>query len=148
MKTILLICETSKRSHVKAKDFCLSFVHWGVNKAISHKTTIEMYECGYEGQLAYYEDAKLHLNDTYQAAEIPPVIKGQLNAHNITITRAKKAILDAYRYKDKKSILRKFEKTPYYSLMHDGISKFSHELNRVYMREIDDDCTHFSSPIG
>ena len=30
-------------------------------------------ECGYEGQLAYYEDAKVYLSDTYPAAEIPPV---------------------------------------------------------------------------
>ena len=54
-----------------------------------------MYECGYEGQLAYYGDAKVYLRDTYPAAEIPPVIKVQLNSHNFT--KAEKAILDAYR---------------------------------------------------
>ena len=30
--------------------------------------------------------------------------------------------------------------------MHDEISKFGHELNGVYMREIDDDCAPFSLP--
>ena len=84
------------------------------------------------------------LSDTYPAAEISPVIKVQLNSHNIT--RAKKAILDAYRHHDGKLIYRKFEKTPYYSLMHNGISKFGHELNGVYMRGIDDDCVPFSLP--
>ena len=143
-KVIPLVHETSKRSYVKAKGFCLSFVHQEVSKAISHKTTIEMYECGYEVQLAYYEDAIVYLSDTYPAAEIPPVIKVQLNSHNIT--RVEKAILDAYRYDDEKSIFIKFEKTPYYSLMHDGISKFGHELNGVYMRGIDDDCAPFSLP--
>ena len=73
----------------------MSFVHQGLNKAVSHKATIAMYKCGYEGQLAYYGDTKVYLGDTYPAAEIPPVIKVQLNSHNIT--KAEKAILDAYR---------------------------------------------------
>ena len=75
MKVIPLVGETSKRSHVRAKGFCLSFVYWGINKAILHKTTTEMYKCGYEGQLGYYKDAKVYLSDTYPAAEILPVIK-------------------------------------------------------------------------
>ena len=54
-----------------------------------------MYKCGYEGQLAHYGDAKVYLGDTYPTAEITPVIKVQLNSHNIT--KAEKAILDAYR---------------------------------------------------
>ena len=102
-----------------------------------------MYECGYEGQLAYYENVKVYLSDAYPAAENPPVIKVQLNSHNI---RSEKAVLDASRYDDEKSIFRKFEKTPYYSLMHDGISKFGHELSGVYMRGIDDDCAPFFLP--
>ena len=91
-----------------------------------------MYQCGYEGQLAYYKDANVYLSDTYPAAKIPPVIKVQLNSHNIT--GAEKAVLDVYKYDD------------YYSLMHDGISKFGHELNWVYVRGIDDDCAVFSLP--
>ena len=117
-----IVGKFSKRSYVKVKGFCLAFVHRGFNEAISHKTTIEMYGCGYEGQLAYYEDVKEYLSDTYPAAEIHRVIKVQLNSQNIT--RAEKVILDAYRYVDEKSIFRKFKKTPYYTLIHDGISKF------------------------
>ena len=75
-------------------------------------STIEMYECSYEGQLAYYEDAKVYLSATYPTTKIPPVIKVQLNSHNT--------------YNDKILIYRKFEKTPYYSFMHDEISKFGH----------------------
>ena len=93
LKVIPLAGEISKRSHVKVKSFCLYFVHRGVNKAISHETTIEMHGCCYEGQLAYYEDVKVYLSDSYSAAEIHPVIKVQLNSQNIT--RAEKAILDA-----------------------------------------------------
>ena len=42
LKVIPLVGETSKRRHVKAKGFCLSFVQQGVSKAISHETTTEM----------------------------------------------------------------------------------------------------------
>ena len=149
LKVIPLAGEISKRSHVKVKGFCLSFVHRGVNKAISHETTIEMHGCGYEGQLAYYKDVKVYLSDTYPAAEIHPVIKVQLNSQNIT--RAEKAILDAYRYDDEKSIFRKFKKTPYYTLIYDGISKFWSRVKwrgggegGAYMRGIDDYCVPFS----
>ena len=103
-----------------------------------------MYECGYEGQLAYYEDTKVYLSDTYAAAEITPVIKVQLDSHNIA--RAENRILDAHRYDDKKLIFRKFVKTPYYSMMQDWISKFGHKLNGVYMRGINDDCAPVSLP--
>ena len=103
-----------------------------------------MYECSYEGQLAYHEDTKVYLSATYPAAKIPPVIKVQLNSHNTT--RAEKAILDAYRYNDEILIFRKFEKTPYYSFMHDEISKFGHELDGMCLREIDGDCAPFSLP--
>ena len=44
--------------------------------------------------------------------------------------------MDAYRYNSPVSLYNDFRKTPYYSIMHDGISKFSHELNGVYMRGI------------
>ena len=40
------------------------------NKAMSLQTTIEMYECGYEGQIAYYTGTKVYLSDTYPAVEI------------------------------------------------------------------------------
>ena len=37
---------------------------------MSLQTTIEMYECGYEGQIAYYTGTKVYLSDTYPAVEI------------------------------------------------------------------------------
>ena len=61
LNVIPLTGEISKES-LKQRVFCLSFIHWGANKAISHKSTTEIYECGYEGQTAYYENAKVYLN--------------------------------------------------------------------------------------
>ena len=72
----------------------------------------------------------------------PSVIKVKLNSHSIT--RTEKAILDAYRYDDEKSIFRKLKKTPYYSSTSDGIFKFSHRMNGMYMVWIDDDYITFS----
>ena len=43
-------------------------------RQFTHETTIEMNECDYEGQLAYHEDGKIYLSDTYPAVEIPLVI--------------------------------------------------------------------------
>ena len=59
--------------------FLFVFCPWVFNKAILHKTAIQMYELGYEGQLcAYYKDAKVYLTHTYPAVEIPLVNKVQI----------------------------------------------------------------------
>ena len=93
----------------------LVFCPPGSQQGSSRNTTIEMYECGYDGQLAYCEYVKVYISEAYPTAEIPPVMKVQLNSHNIT--RDEKTILDACWYDDKTSISRKFEETLDWSLM-------------------------------
>ena len=67
---------------------------------------------------------------------LPPPVEISLNKHNIS--QAQTAILDAYRYDQPDSIYKVIQKSPYWSLMHDGISKFSTEYNGVYLRGIND----------
>ena len=67
---------------------------------------------------------------------LPPPVEVSLNKHNIS--QAQTAILDAYRYDQPDSIYKVIQKSPYWSLMHDGISKFSTEYNGVYLRGIND----------
>ena len=59
----------------------------------------------------------------------------QLNNHNIH--NAERAILDAYRFDEENSVYKQLEQAPYYSIMHDGISKFGVEYNGVYLRGTD-----------
>ena len=67
---------------------------------------------------------------------LPPPVEVSLNKHNIS--QAQTAILDAYRYDQPDSIYKVIQKSPYWSLMHDGISKFSTEYNGVYLRGMND----------
>ena len=144
LNVIPLIGEVSTKSHERAKGVCLSVVHKGVNKTLSHSAIIDMYESAYDAQVAYYEGASDYLSEKHPGASIPPVSKVQLNGHNIP--KAERAILDTYRYDTEKSFYTDFRKSPYYSILHDGISKFGHELNGVYMRGINDDHKPFSVP--
>ena len=66
---------------------------------------------------------------------LPPPVEVSLNKHNIS--QAQTAILDAYRYDQPDSIYKVIQKSPYWLLMHDGISKFSTEYNGVYLRRIE-----------
>lgn len=130
--------KTDQQAHLRAKSYCLSIIHRGVGKAISEKTIIEMYQSGYEGQLLFRGEVENEMLSKYPAAvkSIPPVVKVQLNSHNIE--SAENAILAAYKHDDEGSLYRKLEKSPFFSLMHDGISKFSVEYNGVYLRGLDE----------
>ena len=62
----------------------------------------------------------------------PPQIA--LNNHNIS--QVERAILDAYRYHTPGSLYDQIKKSPFWGIMHDGISKFCDEFNGVYLRGI------------
>ena len=47
--------------------------------------------------------------------------------------------MDSYRYDEPVSVFKTFEQFPFYSLMHDGISKFGVEYNGVYLRGTNSD---------
>ena len=74
---------------------------------------------------------------------IPPPVKVQFNEHNII--DVERAILNAYR-NDANSVHAKLKRSPVWSLMHDGISKFTTEYNGVYLKGIDEDLNPFDLP--
>lgn len=88
------------------------------------------------GIKSYHQFAKDELQSNHPKAALPPPVEISLNKHNIK--HAQTAILDAYRYDQEDSIHQVVKKSPYWSLMHDGISKFSTEYNGVYVRGIDE----------
>ena len=58
---------------------------------------------------------------------LPPPVEISLNKHNIS--QAQTAILDAYRYDQPDSIYKVIQKSPYWSLIQNGISRFSPEYS-------------------
>ena len=143
---IPLFGECSNSSQIEAKSYCLYVIHKGVRKALSHAAILENYEAGYEGQLLFREGVASKLQKTHPAAvaDVPQVIKVQLNDHNIN--DAERAILDTYRYDEEKSLYKKLDESPYYSIMHDGISKFANEFNGVFLRGLDADHSPINVP--
>ena len=106
--------------------------------AFSHGKVMYVYKSGYQGQLHFRDEVVKEIGGNYPAAvkSIPKGIKVQLNSHNIN--DAEKEILDAYRYHEEDSLYRKINKSPYFSIMHDGISKYSVEYNGVYLRGLNE----------
>ena len=114
-------------------------VHNGVNQMISQRAIIQNYETAYEGLLSYH-DFSVGLIGKQPGVSIPPPVKVQLNEYNII--DAERAILNVYR-NDAKSLHAKLKRSPVWLLMHDDISKFSTEYNRVYLKCIDEDLNPF-----
>ena len=75
---------------------------------------------------------------------MPPPVEVALNKDNII--KAQEAILNAYRFDNPSSLTNQIKKSPFYSLMHDGISNFSAEFNGVYLKGIDSKNKPFSVP--
>ena len=73
---------------------------------------------------------------------MPPEVA--VNKNNIPTMEI--AILDAYRYHTAGSMYDVMKKSAYWSFLHDGISKFSKEYNRVYLRGIQNGCEPFNLP--
>ena len=113
-----------------AKGHCISSVHHSVNKMVSDKTAIDNYEhafkFGLKSQVEYLRSCgNKNLDDPVQVT---------LNGHNIH--RIHDAILDAYRYDNENSLPKQVKNSPFWSLMHDNISKFGSELNGVLLRGV------------
>ena len=98
------------------------------SQVISQRAVIQNYETAYEGLLSYH-DFSVGLIGKQPSVSIPPPVKVQLNEHNII--DAERAILNAYR-NDANSLHAKLKRSPVWSLMYDGISKFSTEYNEVF----------------
>ena len=113
----------------KSKEFCCSVVHIGCKKMMSNAAIIENYEAGYFGQERQYEYYKKYLLDTSPEARMPAPVKLSLNTRSIV--HVQRAILDTYRYDNEASSYAVMGKSPFRSLMHDGIAKFGTEYNGV-----------------
>ena len=142
--SIPLTGQCVKPMHVIGKGMCLSIVHTGVNKKLSQTAIIDNYNASFNGCQLYYETAEQHMKVNHPEVNIPPPVKVCLNKDNII--KAEKAILDAYRFDDPESLTNQIKKSPFYSIMHDGISKFSTEFNGVYLKGIDLENKSFCVP--
>ena len=118
-----------------AKEITCSVVHTSCKKMLSNVAAIEHYETEMAGIQLCYERSKDHLEKSCPQARIPAPVKLQLNTHNIVDVQ--KAIIDAFRYDDENNVYGQMRKSPFWSLMHDGIAKFGQEYNGVCLRALD-----------
>ena len=88
------------------------------------------------GIKSYHKYALENVQSNHPNVALPPPVEISLNKHNIS--QAQTAILDAYRYDQPDSIYKVVQKSSYWSLMHDRISKFTTEYNGDYLRGIND----------
>ena len=130
--------------HELAKGFCLSMVHTGVSNSLSQNAIIDNYVSGFEGMNTHYEHISEFVKSSHQQVTLSPLVKVSLNSHNII--KAEIAILDAYKHDEPDYLYKKIHQSPFYSLMHDGISKFGAEYNGVYLRGITSDHQPFFVP--
>ena len=72
----------------------------------------------------------------------PP--QATINKHNTD--EIEKATLDAYRYHKEGSLFETMRNSPFWGIMHDGISKFSKEFNGVFLRGINAENEPFDLP--
>ena len=117
-----------------AKNYCITTVLTGANKMVSNVASICFYDSVMDGVRQYHETVLKDIVIDGKVVLPPPRVT--LNSHNIPVIQ--KSILDGYKSMDTSSnpyhVLRG---NPIYSLSHDGIQKFSRELNGVYIRTVD-----------
>ena len=109
---------------------------------ISQRAIIQNYETAHEGLLSYH-DFSVGLICEQPGVSIPPPFKVQLTEHNII--DAEHLILNSYG-NDANNLHAKLKRFPAWLLMHDGISKFSTEYKRIYLKGIGKDLNPFDMP--
>ena len=118
-----------------SKTFCLKTVHTGVKKQVSNNASIDFYNSVIDGVKDYHNTvlSGVEVNN----CKLAPPPKVQLNKNNIF--KAQNAILDSYRHskeEDNPYNQLNSHSGKYYSVSHDGIQKFSKELNGVFIRSL------------
>lgn len=93
---------------------------------------------------SYHKYALDIVKSNHPHVAIPAPVEVTLNEHNIF--KVQEAILNAYRHDQQDSLYKTMQKSPHWSLMHDGISKFGTEFNGVYLRGIDGNNEPISVP--
>ena len=74
---------------------------------------------------------------------LSPPVEVAVNRNNISVME--KAILEVHKM-EPNSVYGRIHKSPYRGIMHDGITKYSTELNGVYLRGIDENFNPFTGP--
>lgn len=125
-----------------AQDHCISIILTGARKTLSNVATVELYETSLKSVRKYHK-AKL-ADIEIDGKKFRPPVRVLLNCHNIP--RAQKQLCVAYKTLE---IPTKVNKAPYhslkdtngqyYSIMNDGIQKFTKEFNGVFVRTVDVD---------
>ena len=130
---------TTPIQHV-AKGFCFSIVHAGVNERLSEASVIKQYDISFRGVLDHYQIQQNDISDRYREEDSNiKILKPQqrcLDKNNIV--KYEKSILKAYT-DDPESLYSTVRKAKYWSIMHDGIQKFSVEYNGIFITTIDPD---------
>ena len=77
---------------------------------------------------------------------LSPPLEVAVNKNNIT--NIENALLETYKYSTPGSLYDVRRKSTYWSLMHDGISKFRHNLNGFFVRVVDKEFNPVNVPWG
>ena len=122
------------------KGVALSVVHTGVNKMVSNYTILENYDTCIKS-LRFYKDYA----ETKSNCALPQIIEVSISKDNIS--RAQEAILEGYK-QSPNSIYQQHKKSPFWSITHDGVSKFGTENNGVVLRGVTHELEPLHIPYG
>ena len=116
-----------------AKIFAMDIILTGCQKMVSQRSSIEFYDTLMKGMKRRHEKQFGHI--TINGMKVKGPTKVSINDNNISLSQ--KAILDAYMNSSlspNQALREVYGK--YYSIMHDGIQKFSREFNGVHLRTV------------
>ena len=124
-----------------AQDHCISIILAGANKAFSQEATLHNYEVSVKVLRQYYKKKLGSIE--IEGKKLTPPVRTLLNDKNIS--KIQNGIVEAYKHMKAPTPINK---APYvalngpfgkfYSVMNDGIQKFGHEFNGVFLRTVDD----------
>ena len=123
---------------IYAKEFAMDLILTGCQKMVSQASSITYYNTVMKGMKGAHE--VIFGRMTLNGRKIKGIPKLSLNENNVNVMQH--SILNAYTSLDispNETLRQPYGK--YYSIMHDGIQKFSRELNGVHLRTVkfDDD---------
>ena len=131
--------------HDPFKDNGDKFGKAGLNKCLSNEAILENYGTAMRGMKEYHKFINTTATSSLSNVTLAPPVEVAVNKNNIDLME--KSILTAYR-SDDDSLYKQMEKFKFWGLMHDGISKFSHEFNGVYLGGVDDNFAPFNVPFS
>ena len=107
----------------------MSIIHTGINKCLSNEAILENYATSIAGMKCYHD---FLVQSQGMDENLSPPVEVAVNRNNISVME--KAILEVHKM-EPNSVYGRIHKSPYRGIMHDGITKYSTELNGVYLRD-------------